>query len=67
MKGAFDRIIRYLRWVYRVSEGVKGRLFLGTALGILRVVLSLLFVLVSKQMVDIATGVKEGNLWTGAA
>lgn len=55
----------YIRWIYRSSKGIKGRLLAGTLLGILRVFLGLVFVWVSKQMVDIATGAKSGDLWMG--
>lgn len=55
----------YVRWIYRSSKGIKGRLLAGTLLGILRVFLGLVFVWVSKQMVDIATGAKSGDLWMG--
>lgn len=67
MKSTVNRIRWYARWIYEASEGVKGRLMTGTVLGIIRVGLGLVFILASKHMVDIATGVKEGNLWIGAA
>lgn len=67
MRRTINRIRWYTHWIYKASEGVKGRLLAGTVLGVLRVVLGLAFIWASKQMVDIATGVKEGSLWTGSA
>lgn len=39
------------------------QLFLGVALGLIHIVLGLLFIYVSKGLVDIATGLRQGDMW----
>lgn len=51
-----------LRWIWGTSRGVRGRILLCTLIGCISVACSLLFVLFSKNAIDIATGVKEGLL-----
>lgn len=51
-----------LRWIWSASRGVRGRLVLCVLIGCVSVACSLVFVLFSKQAIDIATGVHEGKL-----
>lgn len=51
-----------LRWIWRSSRGVRGRVLLCTLIGCISVACSLLFVLFSKKAIDIATGVEYGKL-----
>ena len=53
---------RLLRWLWSVSSGVRGRLVVCTLIGCVSVACSLVFVLFSKEAIDIATGVHEGKL-----
>lgn len=53
---------RLLRWIWGASRGVRGRLMLCTLIGCVSVACSLVFVLFSKNAIDIATGVREGQL-----
>lgn len=53
---------RLLRWIWGASRGVRGRILLCTLIGCISVACSLLFVLFSKNAIDIATGVREGVL-----
>lgn len=54
--------LKYLRWLYQHSEGVRGRLVANVLLGILSVGLNLLFIFICKRIVDIATGVVQGDI-----
>ena len=49
-------------WVYRASKGYRLKLFFRAMLGVLHVGVSLAFVVLSKRLVDLATGQAEGNL-----
>ena len=51
-----------LRWIWSASRGVRVRLVLCVLIGCVSVACSLVFVLFSKQAIDIATGVHEGKL-----
>ena len=51
-----------LRWIWGASRGVRSRILLCTLIGCVSVACSLIFVLFSKNAIDIATGVKEGDL-----
>lgn len=51
-----------LRWIWNASHGVRGRILLCTLIGCISVACSLVFVLFSKNAIDIATGVREGQL-----
>lgn len=51
-----------LRWIWSASRGMRGRILLYTLVGCISVACSLLFVLFSKEAIDIATGVKRGVL-----
>lgn len=53
---------RLLCWIWGASFGVRGRLMLCTLIGCVSVACSLVFVLFSKNAIDIATGVREGQL-----
>ena len=53
---------RLLRWIWGASRGVRGRIALCTLIGCVSVACSLVFVLFSKNAIDIATGVREGQL-----
>lgn len=53
---------RLLRWIWGASRGVRGRIVLCTLIGCVSVACSLVFVLFSKNAIDIATGVREGQL-----
>jgi len=52
-----------LKFVYDQSKGFRVRLLWGLTLGILNIACGLLFIYISKGIVDIATGRAEGNLW----
>ena len=53
---------KLLGWIWAASRGVRGRILLCTLIGCISVACSLVFVLFSKNAIDIATGVKEGQL-----
>ena len=61
VKGAYSAW-RLLRWIWGASRGVRGRIVLCTLIGCISVACSLVFVLFSKNAIDIATGVREGTL-----
>ena len=58
MKG----LMKYMRWLWRNSAGVRGRLAFNVVLGTLNVALNLLFIGLCKHLVDIATGDVEGSI-----
>ena len=53
----------YIQWLWRAAEGVRGRIFLQAAVGVVHVVFSLLYVWTSKQLIDVATSRIEGNIY----
>ena len=53
---------RLLRWIWGASRGARRRMLLCTLIGCISVACSLVFVLFSKNAIDIATGVREGGL-----
>ena len=53
---------KLLGWIWAASRGVRGRILLCTLIGCVSVACSLVFVLFSKNAIDIATGVREGQL-----
>lgn len=53
---------KLLGWIWAASRGVRGRILLCTLIGCISVACSLVFVLFSKNAIDIATGVREGQL-----
>ncbi len=44
-----------IKWIYRASRGIRARLLLSTLLGVVSVAGSIMFVWLSKKMIDIAT------------
>ncbi len=61
-------LLKYFRWLYRHSEGVRWSLFWNVMLGIFNVAVSLTYIYLCKRLVDIATGDAEGRiLWYTAA
>jgi len=63
MKG----ILKYLRWLWQHSEGARGAIFGNMLLGTFGVGLNLYYIYLCKLLVDIATGVKAGDLLPTAA
>ena len=57
-------MLKHLRYFYEQSRGFRLRLLLSLVLGFLSIVFGLLFIYVSKCIVDIATNKMEGDLWT---
>lgn len=51
-----------LKYIWEVSSGQRGRILLSCFTGILGVAFALAFIYASKQVIDIATGVIDGNL-----
>lgn len=60
------RLRIYFRWLYDHSAGVRWRIAANILLACVNIGLNLLFIYVCKQLVDIATGVREGDLLTGS-
>ena len=54
---------RLLAWIWQASRGARPQIVLSTLIGIVSVACSLFFVFLSKETIDIATGVRSGNLW----
>ena len=57
------RIGYYLRWLWAEASAVRTRIVLRAIVGMVNVMLSLLFVWLSKRLIDIATGDNESSLW----
>ena len=57
------RIGYYLRWLWAEASAVRTRIVLRAIVGMVNVMLSLLFVWLSKRLIDIATGDDESSLW----
>ena len=55
-------LVKYLKWLYRRSEGVRWPIAVNILLGSVTVGLNLLFIFLCKRMVDVATGVHAGDL-----
>lgn len=55
-----------LKYIWEVSSGQRGRILLSCFTGILGVAFALAFIYASKQVIDIATGVIDGNLMHAA-
>lgn len=51
-----------IRYAYRLSQGVRGRIGLGVACGLIRVIAGLAFVVFCKMSIDIATGLSAGSI-----
>lgn len=56
------KVFIYAGWMYSHSKGVRLRVAVNVCIGMVNVALSMGFVLVSKALVDTATGVRSGNL-----
>ena len=59
-------ILRYARWLYGHSAGIRWKLGFNVFLGILGVGLNLAFIYACKRLVDVATGVHPGSLAVAA-
>jgi ABC-type multidrug transport system fused ATPase/permease subunit len=55
-------VLKYVRWLYVHSKGARWQLVANILLGTVNVGLNMAFILICKRMVDVATGVHEGNL-----
>ena len=53
--------MKYVKWLYRNTEGVRLTLLVNIFLGILNVCLNLSFIVISKRLVDIATKESSGD------
>ena len=53
----------YIKWLWLAAEGLRGRIFLQAAVGVVHVAVSLMYVWTSKQLIDIATSRIEGNIY----
>ena len=51
-----------IQWLYRASKGCRLQLVCRAMSGILHVMVSLTFIMLSKRLVDIATGLTEGDM-----
>lgn len=51
-----------IRYAWRMTESFRGRITISASLGVVRVLIGLVFVALSKQAVDIATGEATGSL-----
>lgn len=51
-----------LAWIWRASQGARLQALMSALIGIVSVVCSLCFVFLSKEIIDIATGVHSGDL-----
>ena len=58
------RLTTVLRWIWQASKGARGMVVVNSLVGTLDVAVGLAFVWFSKEIIDIATGVREGNLVT---
>ena len=54
--------LKYFRWLYAHSQGARWQILVNIVLGIVHVGLNMLFILVCKRLVDIATGDASGSL-----
>lgn len=52
-----------LRFFFEQSYGYRLRLLWSLALGLLNIICGLIFIYISKSIVDVATGRVEGNMW----
>lgn len=57
-------MLKQLQYFYIQSKGYRLRLLLSLTLGLLGIIFGLLFIYISKCIVDIATGKMEGDFWT---
>lgn len=54
---------KILMWIWKVSYGARKQTMLSALIGIVSVACSLCFVFLSKEIIDIATGIRSGNLY----
>lgn len=52
----------YIKWLWHVAEGLRCRIAVQASVGVLHVAVSLFYVWVCKQLVDIATSRAEGSM-----
>ena len=52
----------YIKWLWRAAEGLRSRIVLQAVVGVVHVAVSLFYVWVCKQLVDIATGRADGSM-----
>ena len=52
-----------LRYLFALSRGFRLRLLWSLTLGLCNIIAGLIFIYISKGIVDIATGRQEGNMW----
>ncbi|MDE7135714.1 MAG: hypothetical protein K2N91_03705 [Muribaculaceae bacterium] len=50
------RIVPYIQYLWRISDGFRGTTLTRTIIGIVRVALALAFIWLSKTAIDLATG-----------
>ena len=55
-------LLKYFRWLWRHSEGVRWSLAWNILLGIVNVAVTLTYIVLCKRLVDIATGDAEGSI-----
>ena len=58
------RLTVVLRWIWQASKGARGMVVVNSLVGTLDVAVGLAFVWFCKEIIDIATGVREGSLVT---
>lgn len=58
------RLTAVARWIWQASKGARGMVAVNSLVGIIDVAVGLAFVWFSKEIIDIATGVREGSLVT---
>lgn len=56
-------IRRSLNWLWKESKGIRWRLFINFFLGILRIAFGLLFIYLSKILIDMATNEANEKMW----
>ena len=52
----------YIKWLWRAAEGLRSRIVMQAVVGVVHVAVSLFYVWVCKQLVDVATGRTDGNM-----
>ena len=57
------KAMKYLRWLYAHSKGARGAIVANIVLGSTSVGLNLYFIFLCKRLVDVATGVFDGNIY----
>lgn len=57
------KLTGYIKWLWRATEGVRLRIASQAVVGVVHIGVSLFYVWVCKQLVDIATSRAEGNIY----